>query len=360
MTYREKREARENSNIQKRKLTTKNRKKLQEKGGYFRGIIDKFSQLKIMVIGDFISDIYIYGKPFKLSREAPVVVIRHDSEKIVPGGAGNAANNLASLDSKVFAVGILGNDEMGNNIVNQLKEKNVNVEGLLFSHIMTTTSKTRIMAGDDHTSKQQIIRIDKINNDPIPSRLQGKIYDRFNSLSKGVDAIVVSDYGYGVVLRRIIPLLKSLAWRKIVVVDSRYQLMRFRGVTAITPNESEAEKATKIKLAKEQDVKRVANVLREKLDVKAVLITRGNRGMTLLEKPSKTSHIPIVGLDDITDVTGAGDTVATTFALSLASGASFFDSASLANYAAGIVVMKSGTAVVTRNELLEAVKKNHE
>jgi rfaE bifunctional protein kinase chain/domain len=136
--------------------------------------------------------------------------------------------------------------------------------------------------------------------------------------------------------------------------------LRFRGVTAITPNESEAEKATRIRLVNDQSVSRAANLLKERLGLKAVLITRGNRGMTLLEKSGKISHIPIVGPDDITDVTGAGDTVATIFTLSLASGANFFDAASLANYAASIVVMKSGTAVITKDELLEAVKKDHE
>lgn len=336
-----------------------NKQQRHEREKFLQGIIKKYPQSKVLVIGDFISDVYIYGKPFKLSREAPVVVIRHERENIVPGGAGNATNNLASLGCQVYAVGILGNDGLGNALITHLKEKKVNVDGLLLSHIVNTTAKTRIMAGDDHTSKQQVIRIDKINNDPVPARLQEKIYEHFTRLSKEVDAIVVSDYGYGVISQRIIGSLKALDKRKIIVVDSRYQMMRFRGVTAVTPNESEAEKATNIKLGGNQEVVRAAHLLKEKLELDAVLVTRGNRGMTLLEKSNKVSHIPIVGKDDVTDVTGAGDTVATIFTLSLASGASFFDSACLANYAAGVVVMKSGTAVVTRNELLEAVKKNH-
>jgi len=361
MNYRrEKTETRENSKIRKKKPYGKNTEKKREKGEHYQEIIDKFSRLKVMVVGDFISDIYMYGKPFKLSREAPVVVIRHEWENIVPGGAGNAVNNLASLGCKVCAVGILGNDEPGNNIIAQLNDKKVNVDGLVLSHIVNTTSKTRIMAGDDHTSKQQVIRIDKINKGLIPSRLQENIYNKFNSLSKDVDAVIVSDYGYGVVSRRIISTLQELARRKVVVVDSRYQIMRFRGVTAVTPNASEAEKATRMRLVEDKDVLRAANFLKKKLELKAVLITRGNRGMTLLEEPDKISHIPIFGHDDITDVTGAGDTVATIFTLSLAAGASFFDSACLANYGAGIVVMKSGTAVVTQNEIGEAVKKHYE
>jgi rfaE bifunctional protein kinase chain/domain len=360
MTYRERRrKPRENGSVRKGKTPATGKKNQPEQGDRFRAIIEKYPQQKILVIGDFIADIYIYGKPFQLSREAPVVVIRHESEDIVPGGAGNAANNLASLGGQVFAVGILGNDDTGNSVRTHLSEKKVNVDGLLLSHIMTSTSKTRIMAGDEHTSKQQVTRVDKINKESIPSRLQEKIYECFIRLSQDVDGVVVSDYGMGVTFRRIISKLQSIAEQKVVVVDSRYQLRKFRGVTAITPNESETEMATRRRLVSNQDVTRAANALKKKLDVKAVLITRGNLGMTLLEEQTGISHIPIVGKDDITDVTGAGDTVTTVFALSLAAGATFHEAASLANYAADIVVMKSGTAVVTQQELLEAVKKNH-
>jgi len=337
--------------------------KQREKKGvgekHFRKIINSFSKIKVLIIGDFISDVYIFGKPFKLSREAPVVVVRHEREIIVPGGAGNAANNLASLDCKTCALGILGNDFWGDAIVKQLSEKNVNVHGLVRSHIVNTTSKTRIMAGDDNTSKQQVIRIDKRHEDPLPSRLRTKLHDNFLALAKDMDAIIVSDYGYGVISPRIINELRELAKQKIVIVDSRYQLLRFRGVTAVTPNESEAEKAAKMRMIGDHDVKRAATFLKKRLNLNAVLITRGNQGMSLLEDNAKISHIPIVGSDDITDVTGAGDTVATVFTLALAAGAGFYDSARLANYAAGIVVMKSGTAVINRKELLEAVRKNH-
>jgi rfaE bifunctional protein kinase chain/domain len=254
----------------------------------------------------------------------------------------------------------LGNDEVGNNLLDQLKGKGVNVEGLLFSHIVNTISKTRIMAGDEHTSKQQVIRIDKVNDEPIPTRLQEKIFNQLERLANKADAVVVSDYGYGVVSGRVISFLQNLAKRKIVVVDSRYQLMRFRGVTAVTPNESEAEKAVRLKLNDEQEVERAAHLLLERLKLQAVLITRGNRGMSLLEKNSPIVHIPISGSDDITDVTGAGDTVATVFTLALAAGAGFYDAAFLANCAAGVVVMKRGTAVLSREELREAMRRHYE
>lgn len=325
----------------------------------FETIAERFASIKVMVIGDFISDVYVYGKPFRLSREAPVVVIRHEGESIIPGGAGNAVNNLASLGVQVSAVGILGNDKLGNDIMAQLREKKAAVDRMVLSNIVSTTSKTRIMAGDDHTSKQQVIRIDKINQETIPSRLQEKIYENFKAVAEKVDAVIVSDYGYGVISRRIISDLSDLAKRKVVVVDSRYQVIRFQGVTAVTPNESEAERATRIRIREDADAERAASHLYSKAGLKAVLITRGNHGMTLLENPTTVHHIPICGSDDVTDVTGAGDTVVATFTAALAAGAGFYDAALLANCAAGVVVMKSGTAVVTRRELIDAVRKHY-
>ncbi|MBN2467705.1 MAG: bifunctional hydroxymethylpyrimidine kinase/phosphomethylpyrimidine kinase, partial [Deltaproteobacteria bacterium] len=251
------------------------------------------------------------------------------------------------------------NDSLGNALVKQLTERKVNVDGVVRSHIVSTTAKTRIMAGDDHTSKQQVIRIDKKNDEPIPARLRTRIYDHFAKISKEVDAVLVSDYGYGVISPRIITELAPLAKQKPVVVDSRYQLMRFRGVTAVTPNESEAEMASRIRIVDDKDVKRAAVSLKKRLSLRAVLITRGNRGMSLLEDAGRLWHIPIVGGDDITDVTGAGDTVATVFTLAVAAGAGFYDAARLANCAAGIVVMKTGTAVVTTAELTDAVKRTY-
>ncbi len=332
----------------------------QTKGKYLEEIIKKFPQPKVLVIGDYIADVYLYGKPFKFSREAPVVVIRHEGEDIIPGGAGNVAHNLTSFGGKVCAVGILGNDEAGNSMLNQLKKSGVDVDGLLRSHIVNTVSKIRIMAGDEHTSRQQVIRIDKLNQELIPARLQEKIYDQFKKLSRDVDVIIVSDHGYGVISDRIISLIQNLAKQKIVIVDSRYQIMRFRGVTAVTPSESETEKAVRKRLFDDQGLERAAHILMDKLKLKAVLITRGNRGMSLLEKPAKFSHIPILRHHDITDITGVGDAVVAVFTLAVASGAGFHDAAILATCAAGVVVTKSGTAVLTREELLEAVKKHYE
>ncbi len=344
----------------RRALKKKPRVLEQNERKSYEDIVEQFSRIRVMVVGDFISDEYIYGKPFKLSREAPVVVIRHQGERVVPGGAGNAVNNLASVGARAYPVGMVGNDRLGKELLNQLREKRVNVDAIVVSNIISTTAKTRIMAGDDHTSKQQVIRIDKVNQDVNPSRLQETVYQNFKTVAEKVDAIIVSDYGYGVVSRRITSELEALAKRKIVVVDSRYQIMRFRGVTAVTPNESEAERATRLRIQSTDDVVRAANRLQSRLDLKAVLITRGNRGMALLDDKGAIHHIPIFGSDDVTDVTGAGDTVATVFTLAVAAGAGYYEAACLANCAAGIVVMKSGTAVITREELLEAVKKNRE
>ncbi|HNU72548.1 MAG TPA: PfkB family carbohydrate kinase [Thermodesulfobacteriota bacterium] len=322
-------------------------------------IIERFSTVRVLVIGDFIADVFVYGKPFRLSREAPVVIIRHEGEDVIPGGAGNAANNLASLGIQVHAVGLLGNDKLGNDLLQQLRTKKVAVEGMVLSHVISTTSKTRIMAGDEHTSKQQVIRIDRINHESIPLRLQNNVYESFKAAAAAADAVIVSDYGYGVVSRRIISDLRTLAKKKVVVVDSRYQVVRFRGVTAVTPNTAEAEQATRIRIKEETDAERAGRQLQRRLGLKAALITRGNRGMTLFEQTGGVHHIPIVGSDDVTDVTGAGDTVAAVFTASLTCGAGFYDAARLANYAASIVVMKSGTAVASRSELSALVRKSH-
>ena len=170
----------------------------------FKRIIDGFVKAKIAVVGDIVADIYIYSKPFKLSREAPVLVVRHDSERIVPGGAGNAINNLAQLGASVYPISIIGNDEAGRAVLNHFADYNINLEGLIISDERKTVSKTRIMAGDDHTSKQQIIRIDKEAKQHISSHLEEDLLSYLTSISKEIDAIVVSDYGYGVITPKVI------------------------------------------------------------------------------------------------------------------------------------------------------------
>lgn len=324
----------------------------------FREIIKGFPRARIGVLGDLVADKYIFGKPYKLSREAPVLVIKHDWEVIVPGGAGNAINNLLSLGATVLPVGIVGDDEFGKFLLSFFRKRDVNISGIFPVPGRETVSKTRIMAGDDHTSKQQVIRIDKEPASPIDPEWELKILTYLKKICRQLQGLIVSDYGYGLFSESTKNFIRELAEEIPVVVDSRYRLGEFLGVTAITPNESEAEACSGIKIREEDDVITIGKTLCERLRLKAVLITRGNKGMVLVHNKNQVEMIPIYGSDEVTDVTGAGDTVTSVFTLSLVAGASFFEAAKLSNYAGGMVVMKRGAATVTPEELLGAIRNN--
>ena len=325
----------------------------------FKEIIGRFKECKIAVCGDIVADIYIYGKPFKLSREAPVLVVRHDGERILPGSAGNTIHNLSSLGIHVFPVGILGDDEAGRSLLRAFSRMNAEMEGLIVATNRSTITKTRIMAGDDHTSKQQVIRIDREVKEPLRKDLEDRLTAYLDRLSNQVDAFIVSDYGYDLITPTLLERLKAIAAHRAVVVDSRYRLDQFSGVTAITPNEAEAESISQDRITSGQDTIRVGQGLIQNLDLKAVLITRGNKGMVLVERSGAASDIPICGSDEITDVTGAGDTVAGVLTASLAAGASFYEAARLSNYAGAVVVMKRGTATASPEELIHMIEQDY-
>ena len=327
--------------------------------GRFREIIDRYNEVKIAVIGDIVADIYIYGKPFKLSREAPVLVVRHDGEKVLPGSAGNTIHNLSRLGVRVFPLVVVGDDEAGRLLSSRLSAMNIDREGIIVVEGRSTTTKTRIMAGDDHTSKQQVIRIDREIRESLPEKVGKRMMGYLDRIATQVDALIVSDYGYNLITPTLLERIKAIAANKAVVVDSRYRLHLFSGFTAITPNESEAEAISQSSIANGKDAIRVGKRLVEELDLKAVLITRGNSGMVLVERSGGTSEIPICGSDDITDVTGAGDTVTAVFTLSLAAGASFYEAARLSNYAGAVVVMKSGTATASPEELIHVIEQEY-
>ena len=324
----------------------------------FKEIIGRFKEGKIAVFGDIVADVYIYGKPFKLSREAPVLVVRHDGEKIVPGSAGNTIHNLSQLGIRVFPLSLLGDDEVGRSLLSQFSKMNVEMEGLIAVENRSTITKTRIMAGDDHTSKQQVIRIDREVKETLCEEVEHRVAAYMDHISDQVDAFIVSDYGYDLITPNLLEKLKAIAAYKTVVVDSRYRLRLFSGVTAITPNESEAEAFSQETITNGQDAIRVGQRLLKKLDLKAVLITRGNKGMVLVERSGGASDISICGSDEITDVTGAGDTVAAVLTASLAAGASFYEAARLSNYGGAVVVMKGGTATASPDELIHVIEQD--
>ncbi len=325
----------------------------------FKEIIGRFKERKIAVFGDIVADIYIYGKPFRLSREAPVLVVRHDGERTVPGSAGNTIRNLSCLGIRVFPLCVLGDDEPGGFLLREFSRMNVELDGLIVAENRTTTTKTRIMAGDDHTSKQQVIRIDREPEKPLPKQVEDRLAAYLDRISNEVDAFIVSDYGYDLITPTLLEKLRAIAAHKTVVVDSRHRFRSFTGVTVITPNESEAEEISGQRLTSSQDAIRVGQRLIEELGLEAVLITRGNRGMVLMERSGDASDIPICGSDEITDVTGAGDTVAAVLTASLTAGASFYEAARLSNYAGAIVVMKSGTATASPEELIHLIEQDY-
>jgi len=315
--------------------------------------LDRFAGKRICVVGDIIADVYIFGKPYRLSREAPVVVVKYEESKIYPGSAGNTINNLAALGAEVYPVGFIGSDSIGGKLLDFFTStKNIDTSGII-QHTGETITKTRILAGDTHVSKQQVIRIDKDDRRKNTAKERSLLMERLASVASGVDAIIVSDYGHGAVNPKVLEFVKDAAKKTIVVGDSRYGLRRYTGLTIITPNESEAYALAG--LPDNETIEEVGKKVLSGMNLKALLVTRGNRGMTLFLRSGKVHHIPISGKDDVTDVTGAGDTVCSAVALSLASGAGFLNAAKIANYAAGIVVMKRGTATVTLEELRKSI-----
>ena len=319
-------------------------------------LIERFKDKRVCVVGDVIADIYIYGRPHKLSREAPVVVIRYEEESICPGSAGNTISNLLSLGARVFPVGCIGRDEAGDRLVDQFSAWGEIDLGGLLRYEGRTVTKTRILAGDTHTSKQQVIRVDREMETPLAPSLRRELRERLARIAAEVDAIVLSDYEYGLIDPEMRALARAVAREKIVVGDSRYNLREYKGITLITPNESEAYALSG--LGPGSSVEEVGSRIMDSMEVEALLVTRGNKGMALFERDGSVSHIPISGGDEIADVTGAGDTVAAAVTLALASGAGFYAASRIANCAAGVVVKKRGTAVVTAEELREVMEKD--
>ena len=329
------------------------------------GLLDAFPARRVAVIGDLIADEFIYGRVARVSREAPVLILQYDSTQIVPGGAGNAANNVAALGGRTQIVGLTGKDEAGKRLHASLAH--VNTRGLLSPQGYCTPVKTRILAGGVHTAKQQIVRIDRVVSSDCGAASRAAFTRAALKAAAECDAILMSDYGTGLVTPELAAALSSKvdgrARRRAVpiVIDSRYDLLKYRGLTACTPNESEVEQMLDTRIGDNlKALERAGRELLKRTRMNAVLITRGSRGMAVFEPDRPTIHVPIYGSDEVADVTGAGDTVIATLALAIAAGGSFDEAARLANYAAGLVVMKRGTATVSPEELREAIRSDHE
>lgn len=309
-----------------------------------------------MVIGDIVADEYILGMTSRVSREAPVLILKYDSQTVLPGCGGNAVNNTNSLGGTVFPVGVVGDDDMGKKLIALLKEKGINTEGIVSDWGRLTPTKTRILAGGSNTTKQQVIRIDRENSNIVNKRAEEKLLKIFNGMAKIMDAILVSDYGLGTISKNILHSINRLAksGKKVITVDSRFDILKYRHITAATPNTEEVEFALNTTL-NGNNINKYGRKILSQIKSDGLLITRGKEGMTLFEKDGGITDIDIYGTDEVADVTGAGDTVISAFTLALAAKASMREAARLANYAGGIVVMKSGTATVTTKEIENAV-----
>ena len=320
------------------------------------GLIAACRGKRVVVFGDLIADEFVYGRIARVSREAPVLILEYDTTEVVPGGAGNAAGNVASLGGVVTLASLAGRDEAGDRLV-KILPKSVDRAALTRPRAYRTPVKTRILAGGIHSAKQQVVRIDRHTAEPVSDAHRTAAERAAKRAVKTADAVLISDYGSGLVQPRFVAeLAAAIDGRIPILIDSRYALTRYRGLTACTPNESEVEQVLGVTIDDNKRVlERAGRKLLEQTKMAAVLITRGSRGMALFEPDKPTVHIPIFGSDQIADVTGAGDTVMATMTLALAAGASFEQAARLANYAGGIVVMKRGTATVSAAELRRAV-----
>lgn len=314
---------------------------------------------RVVVFGDLIADEFVYGRIARVSREAPVLILEYDATEIVPGGAGNAANNVASLGGTVCLVSLVGRDEAGRRLFKVLP-RSVERAGLTRPGGYRTPLKTRILAGGIHSAKQQVVRIDRYTAEPVSDAQRAAAERALRRAIATADAVLISDYGSGLVQPKFVAEIASILKRKKrhvpILIDSRYALTRYRGLTACTPNESEVEQVLGVRIDDNKAaLERAGRALLKRTRMSSVLITRGSRGMALFEPGRPTVHIPIFGSDQIADVTGAGDTVMATMTLALAAGGTFEQAARLANYAGGLVVMKRGTATVSAAELRRAL-----
>lgn len=320
--------------------------------------IDGFAGKKVAVWGDFILDEYLYGTTRRISREAPVLILSYRDHEFLLGGAGNSLLNLKALGAEPFPIGVLGQDTAGRKIASLVRKKRISAEYLLTEKAYSTPMKTRILAGEENTRKQQILRIDKEREVPDTPGLNKKILKALKDVKKQADALILSDYNYlnvkEDIFTRILPEFKKAGIP--VALDSRFRLLHFAGTTVATPNEPELEAALRVDIhGKHAAIGEIGKEILKATASQAVLLTRGSRGMVLFQKGKPLISIPVFGSTDIVDVTGAGDTVISVFALALAAGAAFPDAAKLANYAGGLVVMKKGTATVSPQELREAI-----
>jgi D-glycero-beta-D-manno-heptose-7-phosphate kinase len=325
-----------------------------------RKIVEAFPGTTVAVLADLVADEFVYGEISRVSREAPVLILKHRERTVLPGGGANAINNLADLGVNVLPVGVVGEDEPGRLLLKYFRHKHIPVSGVLRDKKHITVTKTRILAGMTHSARQQVVRVDREPEVELGPHLTRELILAAREYARAADAVLVSDYGYGAAAPEILNAVRQKGGLNgiPITLDSRFRMLDYVGVTAATPNEHEVEECLRLRIGQDwSKLVAAGEQIMNRMKLESLLITRGRDGMVAFARRHKPVDIPIFGSDEVADVTGAGDTVIATFTAALATGASAEEAAQLANYAGGIVVMKRGTATVSRQELLQAIEQ---
>ncbi len=319
--------------------------------------IEGFTGRRVLLVGDLVADHYIKGKSSRISREAPVLILKYQEETIIPGQVGNTAANVAALGGEAKLVAVLGRDTRGDQLNDALNSAGVNLDSMVQSQGGCTLTKTRILAGGHHAARQQVIRIDDDERMRITAHDHQLVMGNIESAADWAEAIIVSDYGYGVIDQKTWELTLKIAEQRNIplVLDSRYNLTSWKGATLITPNEEEALAVAKWDGSSDYCIDKIGETLRDQTECRHLIITRGNEGLVLFQDDCAPVHLPIFGSDECTDVTGAGDTVVATASLALAGGATPQCAMALSNLGGSLVVMKLGTATVSQLEMKNAL-----
>lgn len=315
-------------------------------------IISRFSKGKVLVVGDLILDEFVRGNVSRISPEAPIPIVEVFRESFMPGGAANVGSNIASLKGKVFLSGVIGTDRTGDTLLAELSKQGLDTQGIIKDKDRPTTLKTRIIA-----HHQQVVRVDRERKDPLGDVVLKQLLDFCQKIAPEVEVIIIEDYGKGVVTENLLQELRGLKGKTIVIDPRMGSFSSYKGADVITPNRHEAEVALEMKMDSKESLHEGGKQLLEKFELKSALITLGEEGMCLFQEAGEITHIPTVARE-VYDVSGAGDSVASTLALALSVGASLKEASYLSNMAAGIVVGKEGTAVVSPEELIGIISES--
>ena len=316
-------------------------------------LVDAFLDQPVLMVVDLVADRFITGSPKRISREAPVLILCKEGDVLVPGGGANAALNVRALGGCPRPVGVVGDDDNGRELVDCLSQRGIDVSGILQRQSYPTACKTRVLGGSRHSIKQQIVRFDVEERRPLTEEERSIFEKAIADRTDGCHVAVLSDYGLGTVDPAFVETIKGRG-ELLCLADSRYRLSDFSGLDGATPNEEELES---IEGPIAENAAAAARRLKERLDCRFLLVTRGSEGMVLVDDEGAL-EIPCHGSSQVADVTGAGDTVIGTLALATAAGASPTEAALLANYAGGEVVMKMGTTSVDAEELKAAIRSD--